>query len=318
MNSVKKEVKKRTEPRMISIIVPLFNEALVLQELYERITAALTRCSYEVLFVDDGSTDETGDAIKKICRIDQRIKLVRLSRNFGHQAAFFCGVKHAAGDVVVMMDGDLQDPPEMILAFLEKWKDGYDVVYGVRKKRKENIIIRAMYHLFYRLLRSISDIHIPVDSGDFSLIDRKVIDIIAKSSESSLFIRGIRAWSGFRQTGVPLERSARVRGAAKYSFAKLVKLAFDGIFSFSNKPLYVLSALGLLLSSAAIIAAIWVIVLKLVWGIPLQGWASLIVSIAFLSGLIIFSQGILGIYIARIFEQVKHRPLYIVEEKVNV
>ena len=223
---------------MISIVIPLYNEGDVLYQLYQRVVAASAswQDDYELVLIDDGSRDDTRGRLRQLADENGRVRVVHLSRNFGHQAAISAGLDLAQGEAVVVMDGDLQDPPEEIVRFLEKWREGYSVVYAIRNQRKEGVLKRMAYRGFYRLLRSLSDIDIPADTGDFSLMDRKVVDTLRHMPERIRFVRGLRAYSGYRQIGITIERGARAGGEAKYTLRKLVRLAMDGIFDFSTVP----------------------------------------------------------------------------------
>jgi dolichol-phosphate mannosyltransferase len=271
-----------------------------------------------VVVVDDGSADASFELLKTIHHTDPRFKIVSFSRNFGHQIAISAGIDHAEGDAVMIIDGDLQDPPEVLPQFINKWKEGYDVVYAVRTKRKENIFKRAAYALFYRLLKRLSYLDIPLDSGDFCLLDKQVVEAMRKLPERLRFVRGLRTWVGFRQTGLPYERERRFAGAPKYTFTKLLGLAYDGIFSISTTPLRLAVYSGFGLAALAFIGGLLVIYDKLVYGIAIVGWASTIVIIAFLGGVILSTLGMIGEYVSRIYEEVKNRPLYVVKEKLGL
>ena len=250
---------------MISVVLPCYNEKEVLDELYRRLSAAAETWHepFEVILVDDGSDEETWLAIRCIHENDPRWKAVRFSRNFGHQTAVSAGIARAAGEAVIIMDADLQDPPEDLQRFLAKWREGYEVVYGVRRKRKEGFVKRLCYHLFYRILAGISDSPIPLDSGDFCLMDRKVVELLKSMPERNRFVRGLRAWVGFRQIGLEYQRNAREAGRPQYTLRKLVRLAIDGIFSFSTWPLRLATRLGLLVSTVAFLGAVFTFVQKL-------------------------------------------------------
>jgi len=238
---------------LVSVVLPCYNEEEVLERLYRRLSEAAVDLEedMEVVLIDNGSTDATWEKMGEIHQRDPRWKMVRFSRNFGHQTAVSAGLRYATGDAVIVMDADLQDPPEELHRFISKWKEGYEVVYAVRKQRKENVLKRAAYKGFYRLLSSLSNHDIPLDSGDFCLMDRTVVDLINQMPEKNRFVRGLRAWAGFRQTDFEYERQARAEGEPKYTFSKLMKLAIDGIFSFSAAPLRLATFLGLFVSAAA-------------------------------------------------------------------
>jgi dolichol-phosphate mannosyltransferase len=299
---------------LLSVVVPLFNEQEVLPELHRRLSAAMESIGeeYEIVYVDDGSTDATFPCLVSLHTADPRVRVVSFSRNFGHQTSISAGLQFARGDAVMVMDGDLQDPPETLTSFVAAWKEGYSVVYGVRQRRKEHLIKRAAYALFYRILHRMSYIDIPLDSGDFSLMDRRVVEILKMMPERNRFVRGLRSWIGFRQTGIPYERSARGAGVPKYTFPRLLKLAYDGLITFSYYPLQVSTKLGFLFSFLALLGALLIVFLKVTRGFMPQGWASTIVVILFVSALQFFILGIFGEYIGRIFEEVKGRPQFVV------
>src|SRR5438093_3263582 len=300
---------------MVSIVVPVLNEEQNLRELAQRVRKALEPegVSFELIFVDDGSTDETPLVLGQLHALDPRVKVVRLSRNFGHQAAISMGLAAAGGDVVVMMDGDLQDPPEMLPALLARWREGYDVVYAIRTRRVESWVKQLAYKIFYRVLARISQIDMPLDSGDFSLMTRRVVDVINALPEHMRFVRGMRSWAGFRQIGVEQTRGPRHAGRAKYTYGKLMRLAVDGIIASSYRPLQIASIFGILVSGAAFLLAIGLIMLKLTHGIPLVGWTSLIVAILFMGGVQLVCVGILGEYIGRIYEETRGRRPSVVD-----
>ncbi|MFN4854840.1 MAG: glycosyltransferase family 2 protein [Bacteroidota bacterium] len=312
---------------MISIVIPLFNEEENVNQLYRRLTAAapLWQDNYEILFVDDGSSDNTISLLKDICLTDKHIKIVKLSRNYGHQAAISAGIKNAKGDAVVIMDGDLQDPPEELPKFLAKWREGYHVVYAIRTKRKEGFFKKVAYKSFYRLLKVISNIDIPLDSGDFCVMDKKVVKVLNNDiTEQSRFVRGLRAYSGFKQIGIEYERAERAAGEVKYTFKKLMKLAIDGLLDFSTFPLRIATYLGLFISLPSFFIGIFFIIhrifnFKILGYSPSDtpGLASLAVGVFFIGGVILLILGIIGEYIGRIYFEVKRRPFYIVEEIIN-
>jgi len=305
---------------MYSIVIPIYNERETIPVLYERVKNVIDTIDAptEVVIVEDGGTDGSFEMLKEIHDKDPRFKVVRFSRNFGHQVAISAGLDYATGDAIMILDGDLQDPPEVLSQFITKWKEGFDVVYAIRKNRKENFLKRAAYALFYRILRHLSYLDIPLDSGDFCLMDRRVVEAMRKLPERKRFVRGLRTWVGFRQIGLPYERDKRFAGAPKYTFTKLLTLAYDGIFSISTTPLRIAVYSGFSLAALAFLAGIWVIYQKLVYGIALVGWASTIVIMTFLGGIILSTLGIIGEYVSRIYEEVKGRPLYVVKESLGV
>jgi dolichol-phosphate mannosyltransferase len=305
-------------PPLLSIVLPVYNEYGNIDELYQRLSKVLEETEhYELLFVDDGSIDDSAKRILELQDTDQRIVLLRFSRNFGHQAAMSAGLEASRGRAVVMMDADLQDPPEVLPELIARRQAGYEVVYAVRHKRKEGFLKRGAYFLFYRALRAVSDFEMPVDSGDFCLLDRKIVDHLNSLPERNRFLRGLRTWVGYRQTAVHYERSARFCGKPKYTFRKLVKLAFDGVLSFSAFPLRIASYAGLLACTAALVCSLYVLGWRLAGGEAPQGWASTIIITLFLGGVQLTVLGILGEYVARIFDETKGRPNYIVADIIR-
>ena len=308
---------------MISIVLPCYNEREVLGELYSRLTAAAEGFGepFEVIIVDDGSDEETWGRLCEIHEKDGRWKLLRLGRNFGHQTAISAGIAHASGGAVIVMDADLQDPPEELSRLIAKWKEGCHVVYAVRKKRKENLLKRCCYKVFYRVLSRTADMPIPLDSGDFCLMDRKVVDLLKAMPEHNRFVRGLRSWVGFRQTGVEYERDARAGGKPKYTFRTLGKLAADGVLSFSSKPLRMATRLGLLCVAIGFLGVILGLLQRIfpdafarVGLGPLSGFSAIIVAILLLGGMQLICLGIVGEYIGRIFDEVKGRPQWTIRE----
>ncbi|PLK42593.1 glycosyltransferase family 2 protein [Emticicia sp. TH156] len=312
---------------MISIVIPIFNEEENLQNLYNRLTSAAPSWGedYEIVLVDDGSRDQSLTMMRVMAAKDPRVKVVKLSRNFGHQPAISAGIKVAKGDAVVIMDGDLQDPPEELNRFLNKWREGYEVVYAVRTKRKEGFFKKVAYSAFYRILAWISDIEIPLDSGDFCVMDRKVVNVLVEEMPEQIrFVRGMRAYAGFKQVGVTYERAERAAGEVKYTFKKLIQLALDGLFGFSSFPLRLATYMGFLISIPSFILGTFFILHRLigfkVFGHAPEetpGTASLAVGMYFLSGVILIILGILGEYIGRIYIEVKKRPFFVIDEVIE-
>lgn len=311
---------------MISIVIPIFNESEILPILYSRLNAAapLWKEDYEIILIDDGSTDSSLEIMRGFAQQDPHYIILKLSRNFGHQPAITAGIKHAKGDAVIVMDGDLQDPPEELPRFLDKWREGFYVVYAVRTKRKEGFFKRFAYKAFYRILDKVSEIKIPLDSGDFCVMDRKVVNVLNKEMPENIrFVRGLRAFAGFRQTGVAYERAERAGGEVKYTFKKLVKLAIDGIFDFSTLPLRLATYLGLFISIPSFLLGLFFILHRIldfkIWGYSPQdtpGIATLAVAMFFIGGVILVILGVIGEYLGRIYIEVKKRPFYLVEEEI--
>ena len=303
----------------ISIVVPLYNEEQSIPFLINRLNKLMDTLVYkiEVVLVDDGSNDATATLMQQISFIDDRYQSVFLARNYGHQTALTAGLTCAkAVDAIMLIDGDLQDPPELLEKFYNYYLKGYEVVYAVRNKRKENVIKRYSYFLFYRILKAISYIDIPLDSGDFSLISRKVVDIINKMPEESRYIRGMRAWIGFKQIGVKYEREERIAGNSKYSFKQLFNLAYNGIFNFSEIPIKFISRLGMLTILLSLGYLGITLLKRFLYGTVPEGFTALLFTITLFSGVQLVSLGVIGEYVIRIFFQVKGRPLFIIKEKI--
>ncbi len=305
-----------------SIIVPMYNEEAVIPETYRRLTQVMEKFgeSYEILFINDGSRDKTRDMLQELCKSDFHIKLIDFARNFGHQIAITAGMDYAAGECMVIIDGDLQDPPELIPEMVKLWRSGYEVVYGKRKTRQgETFFKKFTAKAFYRILHSLTDVDIPVDTGDFRLIDRRVCEALKQLPERSRYVRGLMSWVGFKQTAIEFERSERFAGETKYPLKKMIKLAMDGIMSFSYKPLKFASYIGILISGISFIYLIAVLLQKLFFPHSAQsGWASLIAVSLFFNGIILLMLGIIGEYIGRIYDEAKGRPLYIISELKNM
>jgi len=298
----------------ISIVLPVFNEQAVLSLLRGRVQETLekTEAEFEVIFVDDGSTDDTAAIIDQISDEDGRFKCIHLSRNFGHQAAVSAGLRYAQGDAVCVMDADLQDPPEVLGEMLAEWERGVDVVYAVRTDRKEHPAIVFLYDLFYRLMARLSSVPMPLDAGDFSLMSRRVLDEINRLPEKERFVRGLRAWVGFEQKGVRYERAARSAGRSKYSLMGLVRLAINGLVSFSDKPLILVMLAGLLISLGAFLYGVYLVGVKLLYGGVITGYPSMMGALLFLSGAQLTALGVVGIYLGKVYAEVKARPTYVV------
>lgn len=313
---------------MISVVIPVFNEQETLPTLYARVAAAAETWGddWELILIDDGSTDKSWSLMEDLNARDPRVKALSFSRNFGHQTAVSAGLRYTRGDAVVVMDADLQDPPEEVIHFLNKWREGYQVVYAVREQRKENVFKRTAYYTFYRLLAWMSSIRIPLDAGDFCVMDRVVVAWLNALPERNRFVRGLRSWLGFKQTGLAYERKVRLAGEAKYTFRKLLKLAFDGLVSFSFKPLRLVGMFGFFSALLAFLGMVYTI-LVLIFDIRLNpldksihdvpGYTSLMLAILFLGGVQMLSMGILGEYLGRIFDEVKQRPLFVVRQEIG-
>ena len=309
-------------PVTVSVVVPLYNEEANVAPLVERVTGILDslpdKPSYEVILVNDGSTDRTAASIRDELRQRPHVVFVNLSRNFGHQLAATAGLDVSRGEAVVLMDGDLQDPPELIPEFLERWRAGYDVIYAVRRTRKgESAFKLGTARAFYRVMRRLTNVAIPMDAGDFRLMSRRVVEVLKRSRERHRFLRGMVSWAGFAQTALEYDRNERRSGATKYPLPKMLKLAVDGITSFSDVPLRFASYLGFAVSTAAFIYAIVIIIFRVFnFVIPefTRGWASTMVAILFMGGVQLIGIGILGEYIGRIYDEVKGRPLYLISE----
>ena len=305
------------ETAKYSIVIPLYNEESGLAVLVERLQDIMRQFDgpAEVVMVDDGSKDRTYELARAATEQDPRFKLIQFSRNFGHQMAITAGMDAASGDAVIIMDADLQDPPYVVLQMIEKWKEGYEVVYGLREHRQgERLFKTATASVFYGLLHRIADIDTPVDVGDFRLVDRKALNAFLQMRENNRYVRGMFSWVGFRQTGVPYTREERFSGKTHYTLRKMVKLASNGIMGFSTAPLRLALNTGLFLAFAAVIYGIVAIILKLVGVSLVPGYASLLFAITFLSGIQLAVTGMVGLYVARIYDEARARPLYIVRE----
>jgi glycosyltransferase involved in cell wall biosynthesis len=303
-----------------SVIIPVYNEEAIIPELHRRMKHTIDNIGMEaeVIFVDDNSTDQTFSIIGSLHKTDQRFKIIRLARNFGHQVAITAGMEFAGGEAVILMDGDLQDPPELLPTLLAKWTEGYQVVYTIKKSRKENVLKRFAFASFYKLMHTFSSISIPMEAGNFSLMDRRVVDVIRSMPERNRYISGMRAWAGFRQTGVEFDREARFAGKPKMSIRKLIDLALDGLISFSNAPLRLAIYVGLAVAVISFIGGLYVIYEKLFTDKAIAGWASTIVAITFIGSMVLLTLGVIGEYIGRIYDEVKQRPIYIVKDKIGL
>jgi glycosyltransferase involved in cell wall biosynthesis len=304
----------------VSVAIPLYNEEASLPELLRRVRGVLDLIPggpHELVLVDDGSTDGTRALMEKAARADARIVSVSLSRNFGHQPALTAALDHVSGEVVVVMDADLQDPPEEIPRFLAAHDEGYDVVYAKRENRKEPLWLRFCYWAYYRLLARMAKPALPLDAGDFSLLSRRVVEEIRRAPERHRYLRGLRAWAGFRQFALPVERAERHAGASKYSFGRLVELGLDGIFSFSIVPIRAAAVMGAGAVGLAVLFALYAIWAKIFQGRSPQGFTALLVVGTFLAGVLLFFLGVIGEYVGRIYQEVKARPIYVVDVVVR-
>jgi dolichol-phosphate mannosyltransferase len=307
-------------PPVYSLIVPIFNEEAVLPILLRRLDALMDALDApaEAIFVDDGSRDAGPIVLEAKARADRRYRFIKLSRNFGHQIAITTGMEHASGQAVVVMDADLQDPPEVVLEMIAKWREGFEIVYAERLSRaSESRFKRLTADLFYRLLGKLSDVEIPRNVGDFRLVDRKALDAFLAMPERDRFVRGMFAWIGFRQAVVSFHRPPRAAGETKYSLAKMVRLAANGVVSFSDAPLRVALWAGLAISTLAIVYGLWVIAMWAMNANLARGWSSIVVLVAFLGGANMLMTGVMGVYVGRIYGEVKRRPLYVVDRTVG-
>jgi polyisoprenyl-phosphate glycosyltransferase len=301
----------------LSVVVPICDEEANLRELYLRVAAVLTEldADWELLLVDDGSSDRSFETMLELRERDRRVRVIRLSRNFGHQAAITAGIERAAGDAVVIMDGDLQHPPEAIVEFVRRWLEGYDVVYGVMTERSgETLLKRWTARVFYRVLGRLSDIDVPAAAGDFRLIDRRAVEAFTSLPERNRYVRGIFSWIGFRQTGVPYSTSARTAGQTKYSLRRMMRLAAHGIFGFSNAPLRLVLGLGIFVSVLSIAYALYAIGTKVAGAEVVRGWSSIVFAVALLGGIQLIVLGVVGEYVGLVYDEVKRRPIYLVSE----
>ncbi len=304
----------------ISVVIPVYNEAKSLDPLSVRLSAALANCneSFEIIFINDGSQDGSLEKIRSLCAETTNYRALSLSRNFGKEVAITAGLDQARGDAVIIMDADLQHPPELIIQFIERWRQGYKNVYGQRLDRATDPRIRAIFtKLFYRLVDKYGDVSLPSGAGDYRLLDRQAVDALLSMRERARFNKGLYAWIGFRSVGVPYTVESRAAGVSKFNFSRLMQFALDGFMSFSSIPLKIWTYAGLLISGFALAMALYYWTRTMLFGVDLPGFPSLIVSITFFSGVQLISLGVIGEYIARIFNEVKGRPLYLIEETIN-
>lgn len=306
--------------RLLSIIIPCFNEEAVIEKTHARLVEVLEPLDldFELLYVNDGSRDRTLEILKGLQKSDDRVRVVSFSRNFGHQLAVSAGIDMASGDAVVLIDSDLQDPPEVIPAMIKKWQEGYHVVYGVRAERASESAFKLLTaKVFYRMINVISDVPIPLDTGDFRLMDRRVVEVLQNMPERDRFVRGMVSWVGFRQFALPYKRAERAAGESKYPLRKMVLFALDGVVSFSLVPLRIATFIGLLAATIAVSGIAYVLFLKLFTDAWASGFALIFISILFLGGATLACLGIVGEYVGRIYRELKRRPLYVVEERLG-
>jgi polyisoprenyl-phosphate glycosyltransferase len=307
----------RGTPALLSVVAPVYNEQELVEEFVARTVAALAGRTFELVLVNDGSTDRTPALLDRIADLDPRVHVVHLSRNFGHQAALTAGLEHAVGDVVVMIDADLQDPPELIGAMIAQWSQGSDVVYAVRQQREgETAFKLASASWFYKLFDKLAQVDLEPNSGDFRLLDRRALDALLAMTERSRFLRGMTVWVGFTQTAVSYEREARHAGETKYTLRKMLRFSLDAIASFSHLPLQLATYAGLLSAGVAFVAIPVVIGLRIA-GSYLPGFSSITIAILLLGGIQLIALGVIGEYVGRVYDEVKHRPLYIVRDERN-
>jgi len=307
------------DKEVCSVVIPVFNEEENLELLYRRLFKVLQNLceDYEIIFVDDGSTDDSLEITKKFRENNGRVKIISFSRNFGHQIAITAGIDYASGSAVIVMDADLQDPPEVISRLVEKWREGYDTVYAIRESRKDPILKRTIAFVFYRLFQRMSDVDIPVDAGDFRLMSRRVVDILKAMPERNRYLRGLASWVGFRQARIGYARDKRYRGESKYTLWKLFRLAFDGITSFSHFPLQLAIHFGLGVSLGSFLYAAKIVIDALFFSKTPPGWAMLLDEVLFLGGVQLILFGVIGLYIGKIYVVVQQRPLYLIRQKIG-
>ncbi len=302
-------------PVELSAVVPVYNEEAGIGEMHRRLRSVLQGLGvpWEMVLVNDGSRDRTAELLDALVATDPDVRAVHFSRNFGHQAAVAAGLAHARGAAVVVLDADLQDPPELIPDLLAKWREGWQIVYAQRRKRQgEPLTKRFFAWSFYRVVRRMTEMDLPTDTGDFCLMDRVVVDLLNRMPERNRYIRGLRAWVGFRQTAVPFDRAERFAGDVKYTFSKSLGLALNGIFSLSKVPLRAATWLGITISAASFLLAVWALYVRLTGGYTVPGWASTVVILLFLGGVQLLTIGVIGEYLGRVYDEVKQRPLYVV------
>ena len=309
--------------KKISVVVPMYYEEEVAKECYTRLKNVLEKIenyNYEIIFVNDGSKDKTLEILKEIAKENKKVKIISFSRNFGHQCAVTAGLRYVTGDAIVIIDADLQDPPELIPEMIKLWEEGNEVIYGKRKSREGESRFKLLTaSMFYKTLNALSDVEIPKDTGDFRLVDRKVVEVINSLPEHNKFLRGLFSWVGFKQKAYEYERKERYAGKTKYPLKKMLKLAQDGIFSFSIKPLKIVGAMGILSVIISIMLFVYAVLsYAFDWNNLVPGWTSLMVTMTFIGGMILISLWMIGEYIGRIYDETKRRPEYIIDETINI
>ena len=309
--------------KKISVVVPMYYEEEVAKECYTRLKNVLEKIenyNYEIIFINDGSKDKTLEILKEVAKENKNVKIISFSRNFGHQCAVTSGLRYVTGDAIVIIDADLQDPPELIPEMIKLWEEGNEVIYGKRKSREGESRFKLLTaSMFYKTLNALSDVEIPKDTGDFRLVDRKVVEVINSLPEHNKFLRGLFSWVGFKQTPFEYERKERYAGKTKYPLKKMLKLAQDGIFSFSIKPLKIVGAMGILSVIISIILFVYAVLsYAFDWNNLVPGWTSLMVTMTFIGGMILISLWMIGEYIGRIYDETKRRPEYIIDETINI
>jgi len=307
------------DKEVCSVVIPVFNEEENLELLHRRLSKVLQHSweDYEIILVDDGSRDKSLEIMSGLRTTDPKVKVISFSRNFGHQMAITAGIDYTSGDAVIIMDADLQDPPEVIPQLIEKWREGYDTVYAIRESRKDPILKRAIAFAFYRLFKRMSEVDVPVDAGDFRLMSRRVVDILRNMPERNRYLRGLASWVGFSQASISYARDERYRGERKYTLWQSAKLAVDGITSFSHFPLRLVTNLGLVVSLAGFLYGAIIIILGLFFGRVVPGWTTLMAAVIFLGGVQLIVVGVVGEYIGRIYVEVQQRPLYLIKQKIG-
>jgi dolichol-phosphate mannosyltransferase len=303
----------------VSVVLPVYNESAVLRDLYQRVIAALkeAKVTYEIIFINDGSTDGSEEILDEIAKVDSQVAVIHFTRNFGHQPAVQAGLEYSTGNAVIVMDSDMQDNPQTIPQFLKEWQKGYDIVYAIRIKRKENLIKKFFFNLFHRLLTLISEINLPLDAGNYGLIDRTVCQRIASLPEYDRYYPGLRSWVGFNQKGIEIERGARYDESTRVGLMGLFRLAKTAIISFSTVPLTIFTFIGLIAMIAFFALSVFVLYHKLFTGLAIPGWTSYLLTVCFFGSINALGIGILGGYIIRVYNQVRQRPLFIVDRCIN-